>query len=119
MKVARGDVVILDFPQAPGQPPKRRPAIVVQSDHNNGRLTNSIFAMVTTNTRLASTEPTQVLIDLATADGKSTGLTRMSAVKCENLYTLPQAVVLKTIGQLSPALIQQVDDALKASLALP
>jgi mRNA-degrading endonuclease toxin of MazEF toxin-antitoxin module len=35
MSVARGDVVILDFPQAPGQPPKRRPAVVVQSDHNN------------------------------------------------------------------------------------
>jgi mRNA-degrading endonuclease toxin of MazEF toxin-antitoxin module len=42
MSVARGDVVILDFPQAPGRPPKRRPAVVVQSDQNNGRLTNSI-----------------------------------------------------------------------------
>jgi mRNA-degrading endonuclease toxin of MazEF toxin-antitoxin module len=52
MSLARGDVVILDFPQAPGQPPKRRPAVVVQSDRNNGRLTNSIFAMVTSNTRL-------------------------------------------------------------------
>lgn len=37
MSVARGDVVILDFPQTPGQPSKRRPAVVVQSDHNNGR----------------------------------------------------------------------------------
>jgi len=119
MSVARGDVVILDFPQTPGQPPKRRPAVVVQSDHNNGRLTNSIFAMVTTNTRLATSEPAQVLIDVATPDGQATGLTRTSAVKCENLYTLPQAAVLKTIGQLSPALMQQVDDALKASLELP
>ena len=119
MNVRRGDVVILDFPQAPGQPPKRRPAVVVQSDHNNGRLTNSIFAMVTSNIRLATTEPAQVLIDVATPDGQRTGLTRTSAVKCENLYTLPQATVLKTIGQLSPVLLQQVDDALKASLGLP
>jgi mRNA-degrading endonuclease toxin of MazEF toxin-antitoxin module len=57
--LARGDVVILDFPQAVG-PPKRRPAIVVQSDHNNGRLTNSIFAMVTSKARLAANEPAQV-----------------------------------------------------------
>jgi mRNA-degrading endonuclease toxin of MazEF toxin-antitoxin module len=119
MSVARGDVVILDFPQAPGRPPKRRPAVVVQSDHNNGRLTNSIFAMVTSNVRLTPTEPAQVLIDVATPDGQGTGLTRTSAVKCENLYTLPQATVLKTIGRLSPALIRKLDDALKASLALP
>jgi hypothetical protein len=48
----------------------------VQSDHNNGRLTNSIFPMVTSNIRLATTEPAQVLIDLATPDGQQTGLTR-------------------------------------------
>jgi mRNA interferase MazF len=119
MNVARGDVVILDFPQAPGQPPKRRPAVVVQSDHNNVRLTNSIFAMVTTNIRLATVEPTQVLIDVSAPDGQRTGLSRTSAVKCENLYTLPQTTVLRKIGQLSLTLMRRVDDALKASLELP
>lgn len=59
--------------------------------------------MVTSNIRLAGTEAAQVLIDVATPDGQQTGLTRTSAVKCENLYTLPQATVLKTIGQLPPA----------------
>ena len=29
MSVARGDVVLVTFPQAPGQRPKRRPAVVV------------------------------------------------------------------------------------------
>lgn len=119
MTAKRGSVVILDFPQAPGQPAKRRPAVVVQSDRNNGRLTNSIFAMVTSNTRLATSEPTQVLIDPATADGQSSGLARLSAVKCENLYTLPQRLVLRTIGQLSPRSLQKLDQALKASLELP
>ncbi|HVX61264.1 MAG TPA: type II toxin-antitoxin system PemK/MazF family toxin [Pirellulales bacterium] len=119
MSVARGDVVILDFPQAPGLPPKRRPALVVQADCNNGRLANSIFAMITSNTRPAATEPAQVLIDATTPEGQQTGLSRTSAVKCENLYTLPQASVLRTIGQLSPTLMRQVDDALKVSLQLP
>lgn len=119
MSVPRGDVVLLDFPQAPGQPPKRRPAVVVQSDRNNGRLTNSIFAMVTSNTRVAATKPAQVFIDATTPDGQRAGLSRTSAVKCENLYTLPQASVLRTIGQLSPTLMRQVDDALKVSLQLP
>jgi hypothetical protein len=47
--------------------------------------------MVTSNVRLATTEPAQVLIDVATPDGQGAGLMRTSAVKCENLHTLPQA----------------------------
>ena len=119
MNTSRGDVVVLDFPQSPGHPPKRRPAGVVQSDHNNGRLSNSIFAMVTTNTRLAATEPTQVLVDIATPDGKQSGLARTSAIKCENLYTLPQAAVRRVIGHLSVSLTQELNNALKAALELP
>lgn len=117
MNIARGDVVLVMFPQAPGQPPKRRPAIVVQSDHNNARLTSSIFAMVTSNTRLATKEDTQVLIDVATAAGQATGIRRTSAVKCENLYTLPIKSAVR-IGALSSSLLRQVDDALRASIGV-
>jgi hypothetical protein len=41
--------------------------------------------MITGNTRLATTEPTQLLIDPTTADGRGSGLAHASAVKCENL----------------------------------
>jgi mRNA-degrading endonuclease toxin of MazEF toxin-antitoxin module len=92
--------------------------VVIQNDRNNGRLTNTIAAMITSNTRLASKEPTQVLVDVATREGKKTGLAHTSAVKCENLYTLPISI-LRKIGVMPAALMRQVDDALKASLALP
>jgi mRNA-degrading endonuclease toxin of MazEF toxin-antitoxin module len=118
MTARRGSVVTLDFPQGPGQPAKRRPAIVVQCDANNSRLTNAIFAMVTSNTRLATAEPSQVLVDPAMPEGRSSGLLRASAIKCENLYTLPQSSIARTIGQLSPALLNAVDNALKSSLGL-
>jgi len=116
MSLARGDVVAVDFPM--GQPAKRRPALVIQSDHNNTRLVSSIFAMITSNTRLAGVEGTQVLIELTTPAGQQGGLRRPSAVKCENLYTLPTASARK-IGSLPAVTMQQVDLALKASLALP
>ncbi len=74
--------------------------------------------MVTSNIRLATTEPTQVLIDPATSEGQQSSLSQPSAVKCENIYTLPVASVIRTIGHLSPSLLQQVDDALKATLSL-
>ncbi len=106
------------FPQSPGQPPKRRPALVVQSDQNNARLANSIFAMITSNTRLAQSEPTQVLVDIDSAEGRGSGLAQTSAVKCENIHTLPQAAVVRVIGRLPPTLLQAVDAALLSALAL-
>jgi len=118
MKVARGDIVLLPYPQAPGQPPKRRPALVVQSDHNNGRLTNSIFAMITSNTALAQREATQLLIDIATPEGQQSGLAQTSAVKCENLHTLPTDLVHHKLGSIPPALLDRVDDCLRAALDL-
>lgn len=118
MTLERGDLVVIDFPQGAGLPAKRRPVLVIQCDRNNRRLTNSIFAMVTSNIRAADKEPTQILIDVETPDGKRTGLLRTSAVKCENLYTLPIASVRQKIGSLPGRFRKQLDAALKASLEL-
>lgn len=113
MKIKRGHVVILKF--AGGKP---RPAIVVQSNHNNARLINTILVQVTSNTNVATKEPTQVLIDVATAEGQQSGLKHTSAVKCENIATQRMSDVQHVIGRLPDQLMQQVDAALKASLAL-
>ena len=118
MNVTRGDIVLLPYPQGPGQPPKRRPALVVQSDRNNCRLVNSIFAMITSNISLAQREPTQLLIDISTPEGKGSGLAQISAVKCENLYTLPTSLVLRKLGALPKPLLDKIDECLRASLDL-
>jgi mRNA interferase MazF len=53
----RGDVVIVDFPfqDIPGS--KVRPALVVQNDAENQRLSNTIVAMITGNLRDAGRQP--------------------------------------------------------------
>jgi mRNA-degrading endonuclease toxin of MazEF toxin-antitoxin module len=78
---------------------------------------NTIVATITTNLGRA-VEPTQVFIDVTTAEGKATGLLASSVVSAENLLTVRQSHVKKTIGRLSDALMLKVDDALKSSLAL-
>lgn len=115
---ARGDVVIVQFPYQDGARGKNRPALVVQCDQNNRRLQNTVIAMITGNVQRATTEPTQLLIDPGTPDGQSSGLHGASAVKCENLFTIQQAHVLRTIGRLAPALMAKVDGRLTASLGL-
>ncbi len=65
----RGDVVTVRFPFADGRTGKNRPALVVQNGIDNGRLTNTIIAMISGNTRHAHL-PTQVLIDPADPEAK-------------------------------------------------
>jgi mRNA-degrading endonuclease toxin of MazEF toxin-antitoxin module len=115
----RGDVVVVEIPFYDRAGAKDRPAVVVQWDRNNARLLSTLVAGVTTNLRHLAKEPTQFLVDPATPDGQSSGLTQPSAVKCENLFTVSQARIKRTLGQLSVALKQQLNDCLKAALDLP
>jgi mRNA interferase MazF len=115
----RADVVIARFPYVGGTGSKVRPAVVVQCDRLNAQIENTILAMVTGNLRLVGTEPTQFLIDPSAPEGASSGLSHPSAVKCENLMTVPQSDIVKTLGSLSDALKQKLADCLKEALALP
>ena len=115
----RGDVVIVEFPYVTGGAGKNRPAVVIQSDRDNQRLSNTILAMITGNTRFAETEPTQLFVDPSAPDGASSGLKLASAVKCNNLFTIDQRDILATIGRLSPTLMTKVEACLKAALDLP
>jgi mRNA-degrading endonuclease toxin of MazEF toxin-antitoxin module len=113
----RGDIVILEFPYVQGGRGKNRPALIVQNDRDNTRLTHTIVAMISGNTRFAA-EPTQLLIDPATPLGELTGLRGPSVVKCGNLFTALQEDVLRVIGHLPEDAMQQVNAKLKAALSL-
>lgn len=54
----RGDVVLVDFPYTSGLEAKVRPAVVVQNDRDNQRLTKTVVAMVTGNVRRAASRRT-------------------------------------------------------------
>jgi mRNA-degrading endonuclease toxin of MazEF toxin-antitoxin module len=117
--INRGDVVIARFPYSGGTGYKVRPAVVIQCDRLNRQLHDTLLALVTGNTRLVGREPTQFLIDPSTPEGASAGIAYPSAVKCENIATVPQADVLHTLGHLSDDLKQKLNDCLKAALELP
>jgi mRNA interferase MazF len=115
--LSRGQFVVVDFAVA-GMPNKVRPVLVVQSDAYNRKMTNSIVAMITTNLARAS-EPTHLLIDIATPDGRQSGLLHPSVVNCNTLTTVRQGDVLRVLGDLSPAMMARIDQCLKVALAIP
>jgi mRNA-degrading endonuclease toxin of MazEF toxin-antitoxin module len=115
----RGDVVLVKIPYYDRPGAKDRPAVVVQCDRNNRRLLSTMVVPVTTNLRRVGTEPTQFLIDPSTPEGQPAGLSQASAAKCENLFTVSQADIRRTMGHLSDVLNQKLNDCLKAALELP
>jgi mRNA-degrading endonuclease toxin of MazEF toxin-antitoxin module len=115
----RGDIVHVEIPfyDRPGS--KERTAVVIQCDRNNRRLLSTLVAGITRNTSRVGREPTQFLIDPAAPEGASSGLAAPSAVKCENLYTVSQTRIRRTVGRLSDVLTRRLNDCLKAALELP
>ena len=81
MRVNRGDVVLVDYPFTTGGA-KVRPALVVQNDRDNARMTNTIVAQISGNTARVN-EATQHLIELAASqDVGSRGIRRSSQQTC-------------------------------------
>ena len=115
MTLRRGDVVLVRFPFSSGAGGKLRPALVVQNDRNNRRLANVIVAAITTRTHHQG-EPTQLLLDPASTDGQSSGLKHISCVTCENLATVEQRLIVRRLGNLSEAVMEQIDGCLINSL---
>jgi mRNA interferase MazF len=115
----RGNLVMVDHPfsDAPGS--KVRPMLIVQSDVRNQRLNHTVVAMLTTNLSFVASDPTQVLVDISTPEGASSGLSATSAIRCGNLFTLHEKFILRKVGSLSAVLMQQVANGLKAALELP
>jgi mRNA interferase MazF len=118
MRVRRGDIVLLPIAFLSGTGAKLRPALIVQSDHNNVRLDDTIVAIITKTTHRATREPTQLWIDINSPDGQQSGLLHTSAIKCEHLATVSMADINRIIGSLPAATMTQIDGCLKAALAI-
>jgi mRNA interferase MazF len=119
MNFRRGDVVLLDYPFSDASGSKVRPALVVQADRDNARLTNTIVALITRNLHRVGREPTMLLVDVTTPEGRQTGLRANSALNCSNLFTVHETRILQSIGRFSTRLMQEVDQCLRAALGLP
>lgn len=114
MKVSRGDVVLVDYPYSDRTGTKVRPALVVQADALNSRITDTIIVAITRSTHRASA--TQLFIDLSLPDGTKTGLRMDSMVQCENILTIDTKFIVTRIGALSASLLDEVAKCLKVAL---
>jgi mRNA interferase MazF len=111
----RGDVVEVDWPFSDLTGSKSRPAVVVQADYLNGLIDDTILVKIT-GSRFGI-PGTEVTIDPAVET--ASGLSKVCYASCKDLFTRDQAIILRTIGVLSDAIMRQIEDCLKAVLELP
>lgn len=113
----RGDVVLAEYPHADGGSSKR-PVLVIQSDVYNARIKNTIVAQIT-STLGRTGDAAHLFVDIATNEGRQTGLLRNSVVSGNNLHTIDQQRLTRKIGVMVDSLMLQIDGCLKAALGIP
>ena len=88
--------------------------MVIQNDIGNKFSPVTIVAAITD----AENVPKRYPVDVSVKQGEG-GLTKNSVVQCNMVRCVDGQRVLSTLGKLSPRTMQEVDRALKISLALP
>src|SRR5262249_15823493 len=110
----RGDVVEVDWSFSDRTGSKTRPAVVVQADFLNGLIDDTVLVQITGMKH--GIPGTEVEIDPAAEPGS--GLRKVCYASCTNFLTLDQGLVLRTVGALSDAVMQQIEACLKTVLEL-
>ena len=118
MKVERGQVVFLQFPFSDGSGAKVRPAVVLQSDRENQRLTSTVVAMISGNLNLVGREPGHILIDIQSEDGRRSGLKYSSVVNVHSIYSVHTDRIERISGSLTDGLMQQIGEQIVETLDL-
>ncbi len=113
----RGEIVTVNLDPARGsEASKTRPAVVVSNDAANAtatRLGRGVITVVPVTANVARIYPFQVLLPAG-----QTGLTRDSKAQAEQIRSVAVERIGTRVGQLPPALITELDQALRVHLSL-
>ena len=113
----RGEICLVDFEPARGsEADKQRPAVVISNDGANAtaaRLGRGVITVVPVTSSVSRVYPFQVLLPAAEC-----GLDRDSKAQAEQVRSVAVERVGRRIGQLSPRLSADLEDALRLHLGL-
>jgi len=107
----RGDVWLVNWNPARGsEQAGKRPALIIQNDVGNEYASTTFVAALSTTIR---SYPMNVLLE--PPEG---GLTEPSIVKTSQILTVSKERLEKKLGAITPEKMQEVNQALRLSLAL-
>jgi mRNA interferase MazF len=104
----QGDIVLIPIPFTDLSAQKRRPVIVISNDTYNRKTTDIVVVAMTSN-------PTQTDFGFTinSSDLDSGTLNHPGQVRVDKIYTLSQAIVVKTFGRVNDDTLQRIRDMLQ------
>jgi mRNA interferase MazF len=113
-KCVRGAVVAVNLdPVVGSEANKIRPCVVIQNDIGNKFSPIVIVAAITG----AENVPRPYPVDVPVPKGEG-GLAKDSVVQCNQIRSVDEKRIVRTLGQLKSATVAKVSEALRISLAL-
>jgi len=100
MPYNQSDVVLVLYPDSNLRTAKRRPALVVQADGLQTGLPQIIVAMITSNMARAG-HGSRVPVSQSSPSGQQMGLRTDSVVMTDNLATILESEIDRTIGRMA------------------
>lgn len=110
--IKRGEIYWVDWSPGRGREQSGlRPALVIQNDIGNQYSPNTIIAAFTT----APVKPYPVIVMITASES---GLPKDSSIDLGTIMTIDQTRLGDKCGEISPAKMAEVDNAIKKSLGL-
>lgn len=113
----RGEIRLVDLdPARSGEADKRHPAVIVSNDGANttaARLGRGVITVIPVTTNVQRVYPFQVRLA-----ARETGLNRDSKAQAEQVRSVSIDRVVDKLGSVPPALMLQIDEALRLHLSL-
>jgi len=117
-EIRRGDVVLVPFPYVTDvSKAKTRPALVIQNDIGN-RFGSTVIVALISSSVPEKRYPMHYPISYPSPTAKAAGLRTSSVVKMETIVTLPKRAIIRRLGSLPKAAMDEVDGPLAFSLDL-
>jgi len=114
-RLKRGDIVLVPFPFTNLTTEKLRPAIVVSSNPQEFDVVIAFISSIVPPGKLSATD---FLLAPNHPDFSQTGLKKASVFKMRKLLTIERARIIRRLGEVSPAIQEELEGRLKKALGL-
>jgi mRNA interferase MazF len=108
----QGDIVLIPIPFTDLSSQKRRPVVVVSNDAYNRKAADMIVVAMTSNPA-----PVDYGFTISSSDLEKGALNRPTKVRVDKIYTLSQAIVVKTFGRVNVATLDRIRQTLQGLIA--
>ncbi len=108
----QGDILLIPIPFTDLSSQKRRPVIVISNNAYNRKLTDIVVVAMTSNPVAADYS-----FALTSTDLEKGVLNRPGKVRVDKVYTLSQAIIVKTFGRVNAATLERIRQTLQDLVA--